>query len=278
MSERHSPRNLRLLLEYQGTRYRGFQFQPGEKTIIGELQQAVKKALREDPKIFGAGRTDAGVHALGQVANFHTRSRLSPTDIREAVNDALPKDIAILRVDDVDAAFHARHSARERIYLYRITTRRSAFLKELSWWVRSKLDVEAMRAAGKELVGRRNFSSFADASNLPEDPVLTLFDVAVDREGTLVETRFRAERFLARMVRRMVGALVAVGQGKLHPSAVPDLFDRPIPEIAAWTAPPAGLYLEAVLYDEKASAAPGYKGSKGGAEGPQSGGILVWRP
>lgn len=280
MSEKPSPRNLRLLIEYQGTRYRGFQFQPGERTVIGELQAAVKRGLGEDAKIFGAGRTDAGVHALGQVANFYTRSRKPVMEIRETLNDALPRDIAILRVDDAPSDFHSRHSARERIYLYRITTRRSAFLKELAWWVKAKLDIDAMRQAAALFPGRRDFSHFADTANLPDDPVLTLFEVSIDRQGTLVELRFRAERFLPRMVRRLTGVLTAVGQGRLAPGAVEELFAQPSPQIAEWTAPPAGLYLEAVIYDEKATAAPGYRGGRrdGGEPERGGGGILVWRP
>jgi len=245
--------------------------------VAGELIRAVKESLGEEPKIMAAGRTDAGVHALGQVANFYTRSSQPVMELRELLNDALPKDVAILRIDDVAPSFHARHSAKERIYLYRISTRRSAFLKELAWWVKSRLDTESITAAGRLLVGRRDFSNFADKATIPEDPVLTLFDIRVDRDGTLIDIRFRAERFLPRMVRRITGVLVAVAQGRMPVASVPNLFTTPLPEVAAWTAPPSGLFLEAVLYDEREAAAPAYRGGKGG-EKQDPGGILVWRP
>jgi tRNA pseudouridine38-40 synthase len=238
----------------------------------------VARALGERPSIFAAGRTDAGVHALGQVVNFKSRSSLPLHEIRERLNDQLPKDVAVIRVDEVPESFHSRHDARERIYLYRITTRRSAFLKDLAWWVRSKLEIEPMKAAAALLVGHRDFAPFADKDMVPEDSVLTLFDIRIDRTGTLLELRFRAERFLPRMVRRLVGVLVAVGQGKLSPTAAGEIFDNPSQEVAEWTAPPQGLYLEGVLYDEKSSAAPAYRGGKGGAGKNEGSEILVWRP
>ena len=242
----------RLEVEYEGTRYAGWQSQPHARTVQGELQRAAEQVLGARAEVGGSGRTDAGVHALRQVA--HLRAKVAgrapdPAQLRAGLNKLLPHDVNVLRVALARADFHARHDARSRYYLYQIATRRTAFGKSFVWWVRDPLDAGAMRAASARLVGRHDFSSFCES---PSEQRSTLVEVAraeVAAEGGLILFRIGASHFLWKMVRRVVGALVEVGRGRLAPERFGALLERYSNEPAAWTAPPSGLFLERVLYE-----------------------------
>ncbi len=249
-------RNIRLLVEYEGTRYSGWQVQDGQRTVAGELLTALRAQFDETPKLIGAGRTDQGVHAEGQVANFFTRVVLPAPGIAEALNDRLPADINILEARDAPLSFHARHDALARRYRYQIASRRSAFFKRLIWWVRRPLDLDAMQQATRALAGRHDFSSFADRHAEIAEPRVQVFMASLRRGEFLTSFTIEADHFLPRMVRRIVGVLVQIGLGQLPPEATGRFLAETVDDPAQWTAPPSGLFLERVLYPAEPGAPP----------------------
>ncbi|PYS96239.1 MAG: tRNA pseudouridine(38-40) synthase TruA [Acidobacteria bacterium] len=241
-------RNIRLLIEYEGTRYAGWQVQKGQRTVMGDLLEAIEKGLGESPRLFGAGRTDQGVHAEGQVANFFTTAGRPPEAIVEILNGALPADINVLEAREVPLSFHARHDAVARRYRYQIASRRSAFFKRLIWWVRSPLSLEAMEEAARALGGRHDFTSFADRTAEIKEPRVQVFEAGFRRRDFLTSFTIEADHFLPRMARRIVGVLVQIGLGQLPPESVARFLSETVEDPAQWTAPPSGLFLERVVY------------------------------
>jgi tRNA pseudouridine38-40 synthase len=246
------PRNIRLLVEYEGTRYAGWQVQTDARTVAGELLSVLRKSLGESPRLIGAGRTDQGVHAEGQVANFFTRSTLGTGVILERLNEGLPADINVLRAEDVPMSFHSRHDALARRYRYQIASRRSAFFKRLIWWVREPLDLPAMEGAAGDLLGRHDFSSFADRAEESREPRVRIFEATVRRSDFLISITLEADHFLPRMARRIVGVLVQIGLGRLPREAVRRFLAETVQDPAQWTAPASGLFLERVRYPAEA--------------------------
>jgi tRNA pseudouridine38-40 synthase len=239
----------KLTIEYAGTRYSGWQIQKNAKTIQGELHRAIREATgAHDFELYGSGRTDAGVHALHQVAHLDIQTTLPPETLRRRVNDTLPSDINVLLVEKVRHKFHARHDASARSYIYQISRRRTAFAKAFVWWVKEDLDVEAMRRAAAGFLGLHDFQSFSD-----DEPGETSTKVAVDilelhEDGDLLLVHIEGSHFIWKMVRRLVGVLVEVGRGGLSvDEAVGFLRERSeLP--ARLTAPASGLFLERVYY------------------------------
>jgi tRNA pseudouridine38-40 synthase len=246
------PRNIRLLVEYEGTRYAGWQVQTDARTVAGEILAVLRKTLQESPRLMGAGRTDQGVHAEGQVANFLTRTTLPADAIRERLNDDLPADINVLRAEDVPMSFHSRHDALARRYRYQIASRRSAFFKRLIWWVREPLDLPAMEGAAGDLLGRHDFSSFADRVEEAREPRVRVLEATVRRSDFLISITLEADHFLPRMARRIVGVLVQIGLGRLPREAVRRFLAETVQDPAQWTAPASGLFLERVRYPAEA--------------------------
>jgi tRNA pseudouridine38-40 synthase len=241
----------KLTLEYSGTRYSGWQIQKNARTVQGELYRALSGIAKGGKlETYGAGRTDAGVHALGQVAHVDLGIVLPPATLLARVNEALPHDINVLAVERVPARFHARHSAVARSYLYQIACRRTAFAKPYVWWVREPLDTEAMRAAGDSLVGLGDFQAFTDDDPEEKSTKVLLQQLAIGRRGDLVLVRVIGSHFLWRMVRRVVGVLVAVGRRELAPGRVAGLLRGQSDLPAKLTAPASGLFLERVFYEE----------------------------
>jgi len=241
-------RNLKLTLEYDGTRYRGWQIQSHERTVAGVLTEVLSGLLRERVTLFGAGRTDAGVHAEGQVANFRTKTPTPAAGLLQMVNRELPYDINVLRVEDVPLDFHARHHARGRRYRYQIATRRSAFLKPYAWWLKDPPDVPMMRIAASYLVGRHDYRPFAAPGRTVDEPLVEVYDVSLGEEPPLLNFRIWADHFLPKMVRKMIGVLVRVGRHDFPPEKMRDFLEgrEAVPEESV--APPAGLFLEKVEY------------------------------
>jgi len=243
---------LRLRIEYEGTRYRGWQEQKNARTVAGELRRAIEDVVGERVELGGAGRTDAGVHALEQGAHLRLMGRTDPERLRQTINERLPADIHLLSAEPAPARFHARHSALSRSYLYQISRRRTALAKRYVWWVRRPLDAQAMSAAAARLAGRHDFASFCEK---PAEQSSTLVEVErceLAQVGDLVLVRVVASHFLWKMVRRLVGALVEVGAGSLNAAALERLLVSGADERlrpAEWTAPPSGLFLERVLYE-----------------------------
>jgi tRNA pseudouridine38-40 synthase len=239
----------KLTIEYAGTRYSGWQVQKNARTVAGTIAEAVRTVTgARDLELYGAGRTDAGVHALGQVAHLDVRTSLPAESLRRRINEELPADICILAASPAPHRFHARHDALSRGYLYQVSRRKTAFGKPLVWWVRDPLRVDVMTRAAARFEGFKNFASFTD-----DDPEEKSTDVAVSRvhveeRGSLVLFRVEGSHFLWKMVRRMVGVLVSVGQGSLEEGDIVELLSQPSGLPATLTAPASGLFLERVWY------------------------------
>ncbi len=244
----------RLTLEYEGTRYRGWQEQQNARSVAGELRRAIAESGVEIKDLGGAGRTDAGVHALAQAAHLRLGKAVETTAFRRAVNDRLPPDIHILSLTAAPADFHARHGATSRSYLYQISCRRTALAKRFVWWVKSPLDTGRMAAAATLLAGRHDFKLFCERPAEQTSTLVVVDGVELKTAGSLVLVRLVASHFLWKMVRRVVGTLVEVGNGRLAPAAFAALLAGETPRQkgsglpAEWTAPPSGLFLERVLY------------------------------
>ncbi len=239
----------KLTLEYEGTRYRGWQTQKNtDKTVQAVLAHAARELFGEEAVIGGAGRTDAGVHALAQVAHLKARKDLAPRQILEGLNDRLPFDVNVLSVEKAPPKFHARHDAVSRTYLYRISRRRTAFDKRLVWWIKDRLDAAAMRRAAKLFEGRHDFGSFVENPEGQESTIVVVESSEVVDTPAEIHLRITASHFLWKMVRRLAGTLVEVGRGSLDPAGVADILIARSAAPAKWTAPPSGLFLENVLY------------------------------
>ena len=239
----------RLTLEYDGGGYRGWQTQENARSVQGTLLRAAAEFFGREVDIQGAGRTDAGVHALGQVAHLAVESGPPPREVKEGLNDLLPATINILRVEKVPADWHARHDATGRIYIYIFSRVRTAFAKRFVWWIKDPLDAEKMRAAGAVFQGFHDFASFADRRLERNVSTKVAIDtVEIETRGDLIIFRVMGSHFLWKMVRRMAGVLAEVGRGKLTTAEVASLLTSRSELPARLTAPPAGLFLAQVLY------------------------------
>ena len=241
---------LKLTIEYDGTRYSGWQIQKGSRTVQGEIQEALAREFGGSAfELQGSGRTDAGVHALAQVAHLDLPAAMPPGVLRLKLNDALRPDIHIRRVEPAHARFHARHHAIARSYLYQVSRRRTAFGKKYVWWIKDPLDAPAMQAAARLFLGRHNFRSFTDTDPEEKSTIVQLDRCAVLEAGALVLFHVRGSHFLWKMVRRMVGTLVGVGRGAITPDQLQAWLAAPSNAPAKHTAPPSGLFLEHVYYE-----------------------------
>jgi tRNA pseudouridine38-40 synthase len=239
----------KLVIEYLGTRYSGWQVQPNARTIAGELERAVREVTGRDRfEVYGSGRTDAGVHALQQVAHLDVATTLPPAALVSRLNDALPHDIVVIGAATVSHRFHARRDAVRRSYLYQVSTRPLAFGKAIVWWVKDPLDVSAMAEAAARFEGLHDFRAFTDADDRSQSTKVLVERVLVTAAAPLVLVRVVGSHFLWKMVRRMVGVLVEVGRGRLPADAIPTLLGRDSPIPARLTAPASGLFLERVSY------------------------------
>ncbi len=239
----------KLVIEYAGTRYSGWQIQKNARTVQGEIDRAVRDVTgRSDFELYGSGRTDAGVHALGQVAHLDVSSHLPPTGLLEKVNEALPSDINILSIRTVPHRFHARRDAVARSYLYPLARRRTAFAKAFVWWIKEPLDLAAMRRAAAPLVGMADFRSFTDDDPGQRSTLVAVERLEIAEAGELVLLRIEGSHFLWKMVRRIAGVLVEAGRGRLTEEEVNHFLDTPSPTPARLTAPASGLFLERVFY------------------------------
>jgi tRNA pseudouridine38-40 synthase len=247
----------KLTIEYAGTRYSGWQIQPNARTVQGELERALRTvAARGRLETYGSGRTDAGVHALAQIAHVDVASPLPTDTLVVRTNAALPHDINVLAAERVPPRFHARHSAVARSYLYQIARRRTAFAKPFVWWIREPLDVDRMRDGASRLVGLADFRGFTDADPDEQSTKVLIDAITIAPAGDLLLIRVVGSHFLWRMVRRLVGVLVHVGRGELDPSAVLTHAAADTGLAARLTAPASGLFLERVFYDPPPPAWP----------------------
>jgi len=242
--------NIKLVIEYDGTGYSGFQRQASRPTIQAELEAALGRLLREPVKITAAGRTDAGVHALGQVVNFHTARALPPERMPAAVNRLLPRQIAVRRACQVADTFNARRMARSRRYQYTILNREepSALVGRFACQVGGRIDLDAMRAGARPLVGARDFAAFQAAGSPTASSVRNLTTLHIGRLGDIVVVVLEANSFLYQMARIMVAALLAVGRGEMEPAEIERILESRDRGRIGPPAPPHGLCLVRVNY------------------------------
>jgi tRNA pseudouridine38-40 synthase len=244
----------RLTLEYEGTRYHGWQEQKNARSLSGELRRAIEEAGGGTVRELGAsGRTDAGVHALAQVAHLRLARQVDPEPFRRAVNDRLPPDFHVLSLAAAADRFHSRHDAVSRSYLYQISRRRTALAKRFVWWVKRPLDAGRMAEAAALLEGKHDFRLFCERPAEQTSTLVVVEKVEVATAGALILVRLSASHFLWKMVRRVVGTLVQLGAGELDRRDFEALLAAKAPKPgkglpAEWTAPPSGLFLERVLY------------------------------
>ncbi|HUE87667.1 MAG TPA: tRNA pseudouridine(38-40) synthase TruA [Vicinamibacterales bacterium] len=247
----------KLTLEYAGTRYSGWQKQKNARTVQGELETAMAETLNTDDfDCQGSGRTDAGVHALMQVAHLEARMPMPFATFQRRVNDALPPDINLLSIAKAPHRFHARHHAVGRSYLYQVARRRTAFAKPYVWWVKEPLDLAVVQAAAARFKGMHDFRSFSDDDPDDKSTAVLIDDVSVGEDGDVILIRIGGSHFLWKMVRRMVGVLVEAGRGGLTVEQIDAFLQESSPTPATLTAPSSGLFLERVFYEGDARDLP----------------------
>jgi len=240
----------KLTIEYAGTRYSGWQIQQNARTVQGEIDRAVREVTgADDFELYGSGRTDAGVHALAQVAHLDVHTTLPPESLRHRINEVLPTDINVLRIDGVRHRFHARHDAVGRSYIYQLSRRRTAFAKPFVWWVKADLDVDRMRRAAAAFVGFHDFRSFSDDAPGDKSTEVLVDVLDIHEDGDLVVVHVEGSHFIWKMVRRLVGVLVEVGRGELSIADATMMLTTESEMPARLTAPASGLFLERVYYE-----------------------------
>ncbi|MDD5722425.1 MAG: tRNA pseudouridine(38-40) synthase TruA [Syntrophales bacterium] len=243
-------RNVMVVCEYDGTAYHGWQRQPNGITIQEVLEEKISIITQEEIRLTASGRTDAGVHALNQVANFRTKSAIGCENLLKGINSLLPEGIVIKILQDADEGFHARYSAKSKVYVYRIFNNpvRSALYRSYSWHLRTPLDLGGMGQAAKLLEGTHDFSSFCAAGGDVDDHVRTVTVASVEMKNGMISFTIEANGFLRYMVRNIVGLLVDVGKGVITPTGFEEIMDAMDRTRAGITAPPHGLFLKEVRY------------------------------
>lgn len=239
----------KLLIEYEGARYNGWQAQKGLKTVQGAFFTALDKLFPgQDTVLYGAGRTDSGVHALGQVAHLDAQTNLPPLTLQYRLNDLLPADINVLEISKSSRNFHARHDAVYRSYVYIISKRRTAFGKNHCWWIKDPLNPESMTNLAKIFTGMHDFRSFTDQTPEEGSTLVEVKFVDIHENAEMIAIHITGSHFLWKMVRRLVGVMVEAGRGKLSEKQAESYLRGYSPEVAGFTAPPSGLYLHRVYY------------------------------
>lgn len=254
-------KHVRLLLEYDGTAYQGWQIQKRGLTIQEIIEENILRITGNQSRVVAASRTDAGVHALGQVAAFRTESRLDVKTIKRALNAVLPEDIRVLDSSAVDDSFHPREDAVRKRYFYIIANQRisSAFLSRYTWIVPQALDLNSMSEASEALVGKHNFSAFMGTGSDIKDPVREIYSLNIERfekvdfltsslKGNFMKISIEADGFLRHMVRNIVGTLVEIGRGRFSSESMLEILESRDRRRAGQTAPPQGLFLERIEY------------------------------
>jgi len=246
-----SPR-FKMYIEYEGTRYSGWQKQQNAKTVQGTLLKTAGEIFNtNDLDIQGSGRTDSGVHALCQIAHLEVKTMLAPEIIRMKFNDLLPHDINILEVEKINPGFHARHDAISRSYLYQISRRRTALGKNYVWWIKDNLNFDLMKSAAVNFKGMHDFVSFSDDDREEKSTKVQVDNIELIEAGSLILIRITASHFLWKMVRRMVGLLVEIGRGKQTEKDLLIYLNNRSDVPSKYTAPPSGLFLESVIYKDQ---------------------------
>ena len=242
---------IRLTLEYDGTDFKGWQIQPDQRTVQGELQARLEQLYGVPISVTASGRTDAGVHALGQVVNFTPTRDISLDRLQHALNGMLPPDVAVKRADYVGLDFHARFDAQRRYYFYRIRYNKQPIGRHYAWYIRRKLDLDVIKRASKVLIGRHDFTSFCVAAYEKENRVCQVYTCDWQQQGNELTFHISGDRFLRAMVRSIVGTLVEMGRGARPAESIHDILGARNRQSAGESAPAQGLFLERVIYDDE---------------------------
>ncbi len=244
-------RNIKLTIEYDGKCYNGWQKQPNKLNIQGEIERAIYNITKEEVDLIGSGRTDAGVHALGQVANFKTNSEISIEKLPLAINSQLKNSIVIKEAEEVDERFHSRYNAKHKTYRYIINNSKcgTAIYRNLEYSYPFKLDVEKMKQASKYFEGEHDFKAFKSSGTSSKNSVRTIYKAIVKQEGEKIIIELTGNGFLYNMVRIISGTLLDVGLGKIKPEEIPEIIESKDRQRAGKTLPPYGLYLVEVKYN-----------------------------
>lgn len=242
--------NIKLTIEFDGTAYHGWQSQENAETVQDTIEAAVFKITGEHSGLTGAGRTDAGVHAIAYAANFHTSSRIPPERFSYALNSVLPDDISIIRSEEVHEDFHSRFSSTGKKYRYLIcnTEHRPAIMRNRAYHVSVPLNVSLMKEAAEHFVGTYDFSAFMASGSGVENTIRTIRTVGLEKQGDIIAFEIEGSGFLYNMVRIIAGTLIEAGQGKIPPAAIPDIIYGKNRNNAGKTAAASGLYLVEVYY------------------------------
>lgn len=246
-------RNLKLEIEYDGTNYCGWQVQrrnKSPKSIQGTLEETLQKILQEKIRLIGSGRTDAGVHALAQVANFKTNSRIAPERLQRALNGLLPDDIKVSGIEEVRLKFHSRFAAKTKLYRYTILNRiyPSALLKNRVYFFPHPLNIKLMQKEAKVLLGKHNFRSFHSSASKTDNSVRTIKKIKVSKDKDFIHVEIEADGFLYNMVRNIVGTLIEIGRGKFPKGSLKRILGAGDRKLGGQTVPAGGLYLVKVKY------------------------------
>ena len=244
-------RNIKMTIRYDGSRYKGFQrLKDNDMTIQGKIEDVLSKMTSESIEIIGSGRTDMGVHAYGQVANFLTNSNLSIEKMQSYLYEYLPEDIVITNIEEVDERFHSRYNAKSKVYLYKIYNNKfhDPFLRRYTTHISKKLDIELMKEASKYFIGEHDFTSFASSKSKKKSNVRTIHSINIKEDNGLIEIYFEGNGFLYNMVRIMSGALIDVGHKKISPQDIKRMLEEKDRTKSSDTAAAKGLYLYKVSY------------------------------
>ncbi|MGL5651533.1 MAG: tRNA pseudouridine(38-40) synthase TruA [Paraclostridium sp.] len=244
-------RNIKMTIEYDGSRYKGFQrLKDNDNTIQGKIEDVLSKMADEKIEIIGSGRTDMGVHAYNQVANFKTNSNLSVKKINDYLNNYLPEDIVIKTVEEVDERFHSRYNVKQKVYLYKINNSKTqdVFLRKYSTYIEKPLDIELMKKASEYLVGEHDFTSFASSKSKKKSNVREIHSITINKNKDMIDIFVEGNGFLYNMVRIIAGALIEVGLNKKTPEDIKLMLDAKDRSKSSDTAPAKGLYLYSVKY------------------------------
>jgi tRNA pseudouridine38-40 synthase len=243
-------RNFKLILEYDGTDFHGWQKQPGLRTVQGVLEAAAAEIFQRGVQINGAGRTDAGVHALGQVSNLVVDTSMTPQQIGKALTTKAPEDIQVYHVEEVDLKFHARFGAKSRRYAYYLRTEPTAIWRRFAHVVNYDLSVDLMKSAARYLLGEQDFASFTPTRSAGVPTHCNVLKANVRQDDEIISITLEADHFLHNMVRVVVGTLIEVGRGRVPPEQMKEILCKKDRAAAGPTIPPNGLFLIHVAYDE----------------------------
>lgn len=244
-------KNYKIIVQYDGTRYKGWQVQKStDMTIQGKIQAVLSEMTGQEIEVIGSGRTDAGVHAYGQVANFHLPEHFSQEAVLEYLNHYLPMDIAVLNIEEVDERFHARYHAMSKTYVYRIHTSMipNVFERKYMYTYTEPLDIGKMREAAKYLMGTHDFMAFCGNKKMKKSTVRTVTSIDIQEKESEIQISYTGDGFLQQMIRIMTGTLIEVGNGTKRVEDISRILESKVRENAGYTVPAEGLILHNVIY------------------------------